>query len=274
MNTILPNFIDFNNRTAFYKTNSPYTSNMQNTIVTFVGVATIIIMMIYAFKSIDKSMIISCVNLTLLTVVTVVFIYLFNNVSDNNFNTNQYYTHGFHITNTNLIASAYQVDPNNDNPYGDMDPNMDPHKNYHISKYYVYVDLINTRPKGMYSDYVINEMPADLSMAKIIYGGWSSNNEHVDKDNKYNIVYLGYMENGKFIPNYQNTKIVHIFMEYQKYIKKHHLESKFKNHFSFEASHVYMTKNHNPVLVIIGDNDFTLHYKNDDIAEDLNIVQN
>lgn len=184
-----------------------------------------------------------------------------------NANTNKYYATGFHIINTNLMASTGLIKSNED-PSG----NLDPHKNYHLAKYHVYVDLINAKPKGLYSEYITNQTPVDVPLIQIIHNGWDANGKYLDNDNKYNIVYLGYMRNDKFIPNYRNIKVVKIFMNYQDYIKRHHLESKFKHHFSFEVSHDYTTKDHNPVLVVVGDNDFTLHYKNAKITKDSDII--
>ena len=287
MNTILPKFLDFNNKTAFYKTNSSYTNSLFGIVMSICAI--IIILCVWVLISIHsdeytkfsnyisnyikahnlKFLLRSILRIMICTGVVILVCLMSKNIRDTE-NMSKYYTHGFHITNTNLMASKYQVTSTDDND--DISSNLDPHKNYHISKYHVYVDLINAKPKGMHSKYVINQTPVDAPMVQTIYGGWFGGT-HINNDNKYSIIYLGYMKNGKFIPNYGNMKITKIFMDYQDYIKKHHLESKFKHHFSFEVSHNYTTKDHDPVLVVIGDNGFILHYKNDKITKDSDIVQ-
>lgn len=301
MNTILPKFVDFNSKTAFYKTNGPYMPNAKAHIIGFV--CCLIIMGFGLFlcvnlthannemdkkttttkdptttkdstttkNSIVKTFFVSMLGLVICSLVTCAIIggpmLYAGKTNAENANTNKYYATGFHITNTNLMASTGLIKSNED-PSG----NLDPHKNYHLAKYHVYVDLINAKPKGLHSEYITNQMPVNVSLIQTIHNGWDADGKYLDNDNKYNIVYLGYMKNGKFKPNYRNIKVVKIFMDYQDYIKRHHLENKFRHHFSFEVSHDYTTKEHDPILVVIGDNDFTLHYKTSKITKNSNIV--
>lgn len=307
MNTILPKFVDFNSRTSFYKTNSTYMPNAKAQIIVFVCYLIILGFGLFVLvnlnhannemdkkttttkdsqqlrilqqskdsattkDSIVKDFFVNMLGLVICGLVICAIIggpmLYAGKTNTENANTNKYYATGFHITNTNLMASTGLIKSNED-PSG----NLDPHKNYHLAKYHVYVDLINAKPKGLYSEYITNQTPVDVPLIQTIHNGWDANGKYLDNDNKYNIVYLGYMRNGKFIPNYRNIKVVKIFMDYQDYIKRHHLESKFKHHFSFEVSHDYITKNHNPVLVVVGDNDFTLYYKNAKITKDSDII--
>ena len=176
----------------------------------------------------------------------------------------KYNSSGFTIANTNLIASSHNE-------------NLKPYKNYHESDYDIYVDLVNAKPKGINEKYVVKQTPVGYPMLQTIYSGMNNKRGHKlineVEDEKQSIIYLGQMKQSKFIPNYRNAKVVNIFLDYQKYIKKHHLESKFKNHFSFEVSDRVTKERHDPVLVVIGDHRFTLYYKKDDVKKDSDIIQ-
>lgn len=72
--------------------------------------------------------------------------------------------------------------------------------------------------------------------------------------------YLGKMTNGKFKPN--NNQLGRIFAAYQRYIKSHHLEKHFKKQMLFIDSDKYATTDQSIAYVLVGDNDYTLHFKN------------
>ena len=137
--------------------------------------------------------------------------------------------------------------------------------------------MVNAKPKGINEKYVVKQTPVGYPMLQTIYSGMNNKRGHKlineVEDEKQSIIYLGQMKQSKFIPNYRNAKVVNIFLDYQKYIKKHHLESKFKNHFSFEVSDRVTKERHDPVLVVIGDHGFTLYYKKDDVKKDSDIIQ-
>ena len=183
-------------------------------------------------------------------------IFLVNNkLNSKNYMTNveKYNTTGFKINNTNLIAAPYKISTKltkYENTH-----NLDPVKDYHKDNYYVYVDLANPRPKGIATKQITYKTAINTRTMK------SSQNEN-NSNRKMNIYYLGQMKNGSFVPNYENIKVTHAFMGYQKYIKVHQLESKFKQHFSFKLSYKYLADNENPTLIVVGDNGFNLHYKN------------
>ena len=286
MNTILPKFVDFNSRTSFYKTNSTYMPDNKTSTIVLVCVVIVAVSILLTIvinvnaanagwdendSSTTEDSSVEDFSAILTGAVAMAIVcgaaFYINKTQTKNVDTNRYYATGFHIANTNLMASTYSV-KSNKNPSG----NLDPRKNYHLANYYVYVDLINPQPKGIKAKYTISQTPIGLPMVQTIYGGWGVNGKHLDNDNKMSIIYLGQMKNGKFIPNYRNAKVVKIFMDYQKFIKTQQLENKFKHHFSFEVSHDYTTKNQDPVLVVVGDNGFTLHYKNDKITKNSDII--
>lgn len=72
--------------------------------------------------------------------------------------------------------------------------------------------------------------------------------------------YLGKMTNGKFKPN--NSQLGRTFAAYQRYIKSHHLEKHFKKQMLFVDSDKYATPDQSIAFVLVGDNDYTLHFKN------------
>ena len=285
MNTILPRFLYFNNKVAFYKVNLPTFLTGDNLILFTVII--LIVMFIFWLTSILRWLHSMCTSSNnelfhkSLAIISSVFGILTILISAVLIRTeldleNDYTSHGVAIPNTNLMATPYQVEPpKDDETDNSSDIRLDPNKNYRGTNYYVYVDLINHKPSGIDSKYVINQTPVNAPFIQTIYGGWRGiGGTQVRNDNSKNIIYLGQMKNGKFIPNYKNTKIVHIFMEYQKYIIRHKLENKFKHHFNFEVSYKYFTKNNDPVLTVVGDNAFTLHYKNSKMNKDNDIAQN
>lgn len=73
-------------------------------------------------------------------------------------------------------------------------------------------------------------------------------------------VYLGKMTNGKFKPN--NNQLGRTFAAYQQYIKKHHLENHFKKKMLLIDSDKYATIDQSIAYVLVGDDDYTLHFKN------------
>ena len=194
-------------------------------------------------------------------------IFLVNNkLNSKNYmmNVEKYNTTGFKINNTNLISAPYEISTKSTKH--ENTHNLNPAKNYHKDNYYVYVDLANSKPKGINNDYLTCKTPINTQTMKFLQAKNNSNH-------KMDIYYLGQMKNGNFIPNYENIKVVHAFMDYQKYIKAHQLESRFKHHFSFELSYKYLADNENPTLMVVGDNGFTLHYKNAKEFSYSNIVQ-
>lgn len=270
MNTILPKFINFNSNNAFY--NSSNWKPAPDPIYMIIFVILVIVGIIIGIigwrrytkaKSQDIKDDIST-NLWGIEIAIVfasiclLICYVGDNVNNSSIK-DDYTSGGFKIAQTNLMASPYKILSKEDHK------TLKPNKNYHKSDYYVYVDLINAKPTGIDSDYVINQM-------SIVHDRLNSYT-YAENDDDKSIILLGHMKNGTFIPNYKNKKIVHTFMNYVNYIKKHKLESKFKHHFSFEVSDVYFTKDHEPVLVMIGDNKLTLHYKNNKAVKDTDIVQ-
>lgn len=259
MNTILPKFVDFNNKNAFY--NSSRWKPTPNPIYMYIFAILVIVGIIISIIGLRKDIKthVSAIDVMLAFLgVMMIFFHIYDKTNNLSIAAN-YTDGGFKIAQTNLMASPYKILSKKDNK------SLKPNKNYHSSDYYVYVDLINAKPMGINKNYVINQTSAVYDESN----GYS----HTKNDNRENIVLLGHMKNNTFIPNYKNKKIVHTFMNYVKYIKKHKLESKFKHHFSFEVSDVYFTKNHDPVLVMIGDNKFTLHYKNNFVVKDTDIIQ-
>lgn len=71
--------------------------------------------------------------------------------------------------------------------------------------------------------------------------------------------YLGKMDHGKFKPAQSNTSVT--FANYQKYIVQNHLENHFKKQMIFVMSKNYLTPQYKPSLVLIGDDNYTLHLK-------------
>ena len=71
--------------------------------------------------------------------------------------------------------------------------------------------------------------------------------------------YLGKMDHGKFKPAHSNTSAT--FANYQKYIVQNHLENHFKKQMIFVMSKKYLTPQYKPSLVLIGDDNYTLHLK-------------
>lgn len=185
-----------------------------------------------------------------------------NDYLDYQDNVSDYNISGFKITNTNLMALRYASNPNDH----EDDKTLNPVRNYHKNNYYVYVDLANPRPKGINNDYLTCKTPINTQTMK-------SSQTKNNSNRKMDIYYLGQMKNGNFIPNYKNISVVHAFMDYQKYIKAHQLESRFKHRFSFELSYKYLADDENPTLMVVGDNGFTLHYKNAKEFSYSNIVQ-
>lgn len=162
-----------------------------------------------------------------------------------------YNTSGFKIANTNLMASRYESEQN----HYIYDTTLNPMKNYHKSNYYVYVDLANPKPKQKDDGYVTCKTPINTQTM-------SPSQDENNSNRKMDIYYLGQMKNGHFIPNYKNVNVVYAFMDYQKYIKIHQLENKFKHHFSFEISYKHINDNKKSALIVVGDNGFNLHYAN------------
>lgn len=281
MNTILPKFVDFNNKTAFTDiSNWQPTPDLiyMNICKVLVAVVIIIFVISIAIRVApsfgNKSHIVNdnINNYLLFTeIVLILFIVIMHAFSimakGNNLSIEDDYNEGgFKIAQTNLMAAPYKISATANDTFDNKA--IKPNKNYHSSDYYVYVDLINTKPTGIDSDYVINQTPVDAPMVQIIHNG-----SYAENDNSKSTIFLGHMKNGTFIPNYKNKKVAHTFVNYLKYIKKHQLESKFKHHFSFQVSDVYFTEEHAPVLVVVGDNKFTLHYKNNKPVKDADIVQ-
>ena len=259
MNTILPKFIDFNSNTSLYKGAHLWPA-MSILIITMALAILGLIGLYYWSRSPKKSM--GWYTIIVFATLCIILVPNFCTLNHNRVTIKRYNYLGFKIANTNLIATPYNV-------LTGMPTDMDPNKNYHKANYYVYVDLAKTKPMNMKnSTYVF-----DSSVDNITYSVDNMSNRNCNGHNQ-TIAYLGHMENGRFIPNYKNVKIVHMFTEYQKYIKKHKLESKFKHNFSFEISNRYFDSNNNSTLVAVGDNNFTLHYKNDSITKDSDIVQN
>ena len=263
MNAILPKFIDFNSNNAFYNSSNwkPTPDPIYMIIFVILVIVGIIIGIIELWlytkdKSHDTEDVIE------VAIVVASIVMLIGYFCDDAYNSSiaaDYTSGGFKIAQTNLMASPYKILSK------EVHKTLKPNKNYHNSDYYVYIDLINAKPTGIDSDYVINQM-------SIVHDRLNSYT-HAENDDDKSIILLGQMKNGTFIPNYKNKKIVHTFMNYVNYIKKHKLESKFKHHFSFEVSDVYFTKDHEPALVMIGDNKLTLHYKNNNAVKDSDIIQ-
>lgn len=264
MNTILPQFINCNQKTAFYNDILP---PWVVSLLLLIAIISIILCRVcFYYKNKRDRFLNFWKNMSFFTGILPIvlsiacIVMLFITANDND----EYNSSGFAIANTNLIASPHNEE-------------LEPYKNYHESDYDVYVDLVNAKPKGINEKYVVKQTPVGYSMSKAIYSGIDNKIGHrlidEEEDEKQSIIYLGKMKHGKFIPNYQNAKVVSIFMNYQKYIKKYHLESKFKNHFSFEVSDRVTKERHDPVLVVIGDHGFTLYYKKDDVKKDSDIIQ-
>ena len=300
MNTILPRFIEFNKNTTFNTEDMPHWIAISKINLCFACIAVILFLVviltnyhcIHASHKIDSNYLhnriynkkeqinarkqkdslvscritttITCIIIAIITAIVYIIIFSLNSHIEVAYNHS-----GFQIANTNLVASKYRPDTHIERANYLM-----PDKNCHESTYYVYVDLKNAKPDGIRTNHIVNRTLIGISMTQTVYGSNHdndlSNNCHNKPDMgiKQNVIYLGKMVNGKFIPNYQNTKVVNIFMNYQKYIKKHHLESKFKHHFSFEVSQKYSQDN-DPILVVIGDHGFTLHYKNNNNTKDI-----
>ena len=268
MNTILPQFVDFNQKTAFYNDVLPIPLWAVFLLFSLIAIISIILWGVCSYYKEKRGRFLSFwEDMSMLTGILpigllVFFILMsFYNLDDND----KYNSSGFVIANTNLIASPHNEE-------------LEPYKNYHKADYDVYVDLVNAKPKGINEKYVVKQTPIGYPMLQTIYSGINNKREHKlindIEDEKQSIIYLGQMKYGKFVPNYQNAKVVNIFMNYQKYIKKHHLESKFKHHFSFEVSSKVTNGRHDPVLVVIGDHGFTLYYEKDDVKKDSDIIQN
>ena len=249
MNTILPKFIDFNSNTSLYK--GAHLWPAMSILIITTAITVLGLIGLYYWSRSQKNISMKWYITIAFALLCVILVPNFCTLDHNRVTSKRYNYLGFKIANTNLMATPYNV-------LTGMPTGMDPDNNYHKDNYYVYIDLAETKPMNMKnSTYVF-----DSSVDNITY----SHNQ--------TIAYLGHMENGRFIPNYKNVKIVHFFTEYQKYIKKHKLESKFKHNFSFEISNRYFDSNNNPTLVAVGDNNFTLHYKKDSITKDSDIVQN
>lgn len=254
MNTILPKFVDFNYKTSFYKGATLWPESVISMIAiillasTFIILCIVTIMPYKPLKSKPTKWFLTGM-LTLSAALLLLKIY----ATGENCSTSEQYNHsGFKIANTNLMALPYNISTN-------IPTTMALDKNYRKANYYVYVDLAETKPTGLKNkSYVVNEAAAATINSR-------------NCDPAKTIICLGQMKNGRFIPNYKNTKIVHVFTEYQRYIKKHQLESKFKHHFNFEISHQYFDNNNDPVLVAIGDDNFTLHYKKGRVTHDPDI---
>ena len=304
MNTILPRFVEFNKNTTFNTEDMPYWIAISKINLCFACIAVILFLVViltyyhcvHASHEIDSNYLhnhiyndkeqmnvrkqkdnlvscrittaTTCIILAIMTAIVYILMLFFDSHIEVAYNHS-----GFQIANTNLIASKYRPDT-----YIKRANYLMPDKNCHESTYYVYVDLMNAKPDGIRTNHIVNRTPVGISMTQTVYGGNydndSSNSCHkLSMDIKQSVIYLGKMENGKFIPNYQNAKVVNIFMNYQKYIKKYHLESKFKNHFSFEVSQKY-SKDNDPILVVIGNHGFTLHYKSNKNIKDIDIAKN
>lgn len=162
----------------------------------------------------------------------------------------EYSSQGFKIANTNLVAL----------------PDKYSYHNY-VKPIFVIknkkVDQASKIKRDQYAIYV-NTNRADINIKK------GNTNEILLDDDKLlpGVFYLGMMKQGKFEP--ANTKTSKIFVAYQKYIVKNHVEDHFKKQMSFVKSNEYLTSNYEPSLVLIGDNNYTLHLaQNDTIANKL-----
>ena len=151
----------------------------------------------------------------------------------------EYSSQGFKIANTNLVALPDKY-------------------SYHkcVKPIFVIknkkVDQAAKVKRDQYAIYV-NTNRSDINMVK------GNTNKILLDDDKLlpGVSYLGMMKQGKFKP--ANTKTSTIFVAYQKYIVKNHLENYFKKQMSFVKSNEYLTNNYEPSLVLIGDHNYTLH---------------
>lgn len=256
MNTILPEFIDFNRNTSFFNMN--WQGIILYLIITIVSIALPILFIILAIRAkihIEtdaepkteneyKHIILKHFSLILLYVISVCSILILLVIN------RDYNERGFKIPNTNLMASSSKL-PTNFNT-----DNLSLFENRRKSDYYLYVNLTDAKNTGIKKN-ITNETTANAS---------------VINDNNASI-YLGKMVNGKFLPNNKNSKVAHSFSDYQSYIINHKLEHHFKHHFSFEISQRYFTKGDDPMLIAVGDNNFTLHYKHNSEEKYDNIIQ-
>lgn len=149
-----------------------------------------------------------------------------------------YNDNGFKVAKTNLLAIPVKLAYNNKPLAFDPAVNSDwveQTKAIKRNKFVLYVNLKYPNIKMGKDD----ETPSYLT----------SNYAH----------YLGMMDHGKFKPAHSNTSAT--FANYQKYIVQNHLEDHFKKQMIFVKSKKYLTPKYKPSLVLIGDDNYTLHLK-------------
>ena len=255
MNTILPRFINFNRNTSLFYTDW---RGILYLIITIASIALPILFIILAIKAkihietdaepktANEYMHISLKHISLILLFAISICSIIISLMINR----DYNERGFKIPNTNLMASSSKL------PTNFHTNNLGVFENRRQSDYYLYVNLTNTKPTNI-KEHITNETAA---------------NAPVINDNDGSI-YLGKIVNGKFLPNNKNAKVAHSFGDYQRYIINHKLEHHFKRHFSFEVSHNYFSKDDDPMLIVVGDNNFTLHYKPNSEGKYNDIVQ-
>lgn len=153
-----------------------------------------------------------------------------------------YNDYGFKMANTNLIVIPTKL-AKSDEPFA-YTPAVTSH----------WVNQTQKNKRAKYALYA-NPRYAKIKIKKDSDDPKDSDNSnYISFNNKY---YLGTMDHGKFEP--AQSHLSAIFANYQKYIVQNHLENHFKNKMVFAKSKKYLTPKYKPSLVLIGDNDYTLH---------------
>lgn len=175
-----------------------------------------------------------------IAIVAVIFLLVFPPFSSHKYKVqNQAYNdNGFKVAKTNLLAVPVKLDYSN-KPFA-----FDPAVNSD------WVEQTKAIKRNKFVLYV------NLKYPNIKMGTDDETPDYLTSNYAY---YLGMMDHGKFKPAHSNTSAT--FANYQKYIVQHHLEDHFKKQMIFVKSKKYLTPNYKPSLVLIGDNNYTLHLK-------------
>ena len=150
----------------------------------------------------------------------------------------EYNDNGFKVTNTNLLAVPAKLTETQQGLF------------YGLSVKNHLVNQTKTTKRNKFALY------ANVKRAKIKISKNSENDNYLSSKQAH---YLGTMDHGKFKPAQTNTGAT--FANYQKYIVQHHLEQHFKKQMILVKSKKYLTPKYQPSLVLIGDNNYTLHLK-------------
>lgn len=253
MKTILPSYFVFSRATSLYQKTARKIIPGKPIAVGLIIAVTLVILFIAIEKShlkrhpeinlenaandtityMSSSLIL--IGIAAIVILLVTFIWSVQRFDEQN---QEYNDNGFKVTNTNLLAVPAKL--------------METQRGlfYGLSVKNHLVNQTKTTKRNKFALY------ANIKRTKIKISKNSENDNYLSSKQAH---YLGTMDHGKFKP--AQTNMGATFANYQKYIVQHHLEPHFKKQMIFVKSKKYLTPKYQPSLVLIGDNNYTLHLK-------------